>query len=414
MAETRRIEYPFPEDLEGRMNAVLNAVNTELKAVTILHLDDRTADNKEIKERIRDAVGRDQYLPQAGVIGNYCRHSFVDIGLVAREEIARDDGDVEVVGYSLTSAGKKYGRPIAAFTVTWAVQNKISIYSILGQTGSPTEIRPPLSRVKILNALYTCKQPLREIDLVDETGLSDATVKTHLEALYSIGFIGFDSTGRCERNKGFSIYEWTGKINVDEVKVLSGRSYDSTKRVARALADRRRGDCRTLESHTGIHRLKISHILSGLEKEGAARCIKWRGRDLLSEVKLLEAGEKFVEEYIRYVEKVLTDDSDASSYEKLLEGQPKSSAALVLCRAIGNYQKVSPTINRRTREKTNERIIECLRLHPGAEPADIAKRTGMSKWHARNCARKLSESGRIRKEQDPMNRSIPRYYPAFE
>ena len=47
-------EKKFPDDLEGRMSSVLNAVNTELKTVTLLHLDDRPADGIEIRDRIRD------------------------------------------------------------------------------------------------------------------------------------------------------------------------------------------------------------------------------------------------------------------------------------------------------------------------------------------------------------------------
>lgn len=39
-------EKPFPpvEDLEGRLNAVFNIVNTELKSATMLVLDDNPAE----------------------------------------------------------------------------------------------------------------------------------------------------------------------------------------------------------------------------------------------------------------------------------------------------------------------------------------------------------------------------------
>ena len=51
-------ENPFPEDLEGRLNAILNVVNTELKALTLLHLDDTPRSGQEIKARVRETTLR--------------------------------------------------------------------------------------------------------------------------------------------------------------------------------------------------------------------------------------------------------------------------------------------------------------------------------------------------------------------
>jgi len=74
-------EKEFPDDLEGRMSSVLNAVNTELKTVTLLHLDDRPADHIEIRDRIKDTRGVG-YLPKAHLFGSY-GNTLQDIALVA-------------------------------------------------------------------------------------------------------------------------------------------------------------------------------------------------------------------------------------------------------------------------------------------------------------------------------------------
>lgn len=46
---------PFPEDIEGRLNTVLNVVNNGLKSVSFLHLDDVSAESGTIKKRVRQS-----------------------------------------------------------------------------------------------------------------------------------------------------------------------------------------------------------------------------------------------------------------------------------------------------------------------------------------------------------------------
>ena len=72
-------ENPFPDDLEGRLNAITNVVNTELKASALLHLDDRYVDRIEIRSRLRDTVGNGVYLPQYTVFGGYCSKSLLPL-----------------------------------------------------------------------------------------------------------------------------------------------------------------------------------------------------------------------------------------------------------------------------------------------------------------------------------------------
>src|SRR3989338_6522961 len=89
-------EKSFPEDLEGRLSSVLNSINTELKSVTLLHLDDKPADYSEIKSRVRETIG-EGYLPQSFTFQAYGK-TLYDIALVAKETVLKDDGEVVSIG----------------------------------------------------------------------------------------------------------------------------------------------------------------------------------------------------------------------------------------------------------------------------------------------------------------------------
>ena len=137
-----RKETPFPQDLEGRLNAVLNVINTELKSVTLLHLDDTPAEASEIKARIRETIGMG-YLPIEHAFESYCHKTLFPIGTVAEEIIKRETDELVYPAYSLTEAGKRYGRPIAALALKYAVENKQSLFEILGSTISSGKTRAP-------------------------------------------------------------------------------------------------------------------------------------------------------------------------------------------------------------------------------------------------------------------------------
>jgi hypothetical protein len=132
-------ENPFPADLEGRLNAILNVTNLELKTITFLHLDSRAASRTELKARVRRTTGQGIYLPSN--FECYCRKSLYPIGCVAEERVLEETDNTISSGYSLTEAGRKYGLPIAAFSLAYAVDNNQSLFSILGSTNSPRSRR---------------------------------------------------------------------------------------------------------------------------------------------------------------------------------------------------------------------------------------------------------------------------------
>ena len=78
-------EKKFPDDLEGRLNALTSAVNTSLKTVTLLHLDDSPVEAEEIRNRVRESAGKG-YLPSRKSFESY-GNTLHDIALVAKETI---------------------------------------------------------------------------------------------------------------------------------------------------------------------------------------------------------------------------------------------------------------------------------------------------------------------------------------
>lgn len=148
-------EIAFPTDTKGRLNAILNVVNTELKTIALLHLGDSPIDRHDLKRKMRETVGYGVYLPgPSRNLEAYCHQTFYPIGAVAEETILRDTGDETYFGYCLTDAGKKYGLPVAAFTLDYVVRNGKSMFTILGSTSTPSgRKRAPLSRINILQEL---------------------------------------------------------------------------------------------------------------------------------------------------------------------------------------------------------------------------------------------------------------------
>src|SRR3989344_6122040 len=224
MVQVINEEKPFPDDLEGRLAAVVNAVNTEFKTISLLHLDDVPADKGEIRRRLRETVGR-KYLPKGRAFGGY-GNTFYDVALVAKQTVVRDEGDIQSIGYSLTEAGRKFGLPIANSTLRYAVDTHRSMFHVLGPTNSRGNSRAPYNRIKILEELR--KVILRERDLVAILGLTSSDIQEHLLRLQKIGFVQFESVG--SKTKGKFLWRWKGNNEVD-VRTVNRRN-STTKKVA--------------------------------------------------------------------------------------------------------------------------------------------------------------------------------------
>ncbi len=395
--EERIEEKPFPNNLEARLAIVANAVNTELKSATLLHLDDVPKEASEIKARIRETIGRG-YLPDARSFGGY-GDTLHDIA-VAKKTITRDTGEIEYPGYSLTEAGKTHGLPSAVLSLRYAFDNNISMFKILGPTLSRGNSGAPYNRIRILRELRNSKY-LREADLVETLDLDDPVVRGHLEALAKIKFAEFDSVGA--KQKGKSKFQWKKGSSLDGIKTVRHQP-DLTNRVAKYLAKKAKND-KAFDCHELAEFLKhrnpedISTVLCGLEKQGRVRRIfPWKVGKLQSRIKILDRGRKFHDGWYLPLIEILSDSSLEFFRQEQETFRESEEFSDYIKKGIELYRRVSPVINKKSPEERREEIRSLLRNKPRITTREIANNLGISIVRVQSYLHQLRK--KIRKEKE--------------
>lgn len=369
-------ENPFPDDLEGRLNAITNAVNTELKTLTLLHLDDRYVGENEIRLRLRDSVGNGVYLPMASSFAGYCSHSLLPIGAVAEGDIQiiNARGLSEFTGYKLTEAGKKYGRPIAAFTLDYVLRTGKSMFEIFGSTASSGKTRSPLNRIKILEHLGNGEE-LRTSDLTGPLQTNNIQLLLgNIKPLSEIGFVDYESIGDVE-GKCFVVYQWVKGKKPEDVKPYAG-DLSLTPKVSEALFVMEHLNSEEARILVGRERPSdTSRILSYLVKEGFAKRISEFTKDERSRIRLLESGKQFLNEWVESVKDALQDGDSLTEMQKLYEHLINDEQRFgdFSRKGIKLYTEISPWINKRPKEETNRKIIKYLIHNPGRRPKEICE-----------------------------------------
>ena len=369
---------PFPDDLEGRLNGITNVVNNELKALAFLHLDDGYAGISEMKSRLKNTVGSGIYLPHSGVFGSYCSMSLFPIGAVAegKIKISNSSGPKLSTCYRLTKAGKKYGRPIAAFTLDYVSRTGKSMFEILGSTHTSGKTRNPLNKIKILEYLEN-KGELKLSDLTELLQTNNNNfVLNNLKPLSKIGFIDYNSIGDVEGDS-FIVYEWIKGKNSEEVKPWN-HYVSLTKEIAETLSVMGNLNTKQVKILVGAH--KVSHILPHLVREGFARRVSEFTNEKKSKIRLLESGKQFLNEWLEPVKDALQNGESLSEMQKLYESliNDDQRFADVSRTGIELYTEISPGINKRSREETNREIIKYLIDHPGRRPKEISEELSLS------------------------------------
>lgn len=395
--EIQTREKPFPEDLEGRLNSILNVVNTELKTATILHLDDVPAEGKKIRRRLKQNIGRN-YLPQGRTFNNYCHATLLPIGMIAEEVTIQEDAENVVVGYRLTEAGKKYGLPIAAFTLDWVYMHDQSLFEILGPTGSKGKSRSPENRIKILEELGK-GNALREADLVRIIWNSKkGSLTSHLNQLKKTGLIQFDSCG--EMNKPIIVYRHMRDLE-DSERICGAKTFP--RRIVKLLKEK--GNLTTPEV-TKILNVPERYVTTTLSRLATKRVIgrgKWKGRVIQSRVNLTSKGKRFLEEYIDPIKDALDDGPWLNQMNETLGvlRQDNKIFGEYLRTAINLYRPLSPNLNKKSKEETDRKILDYITKHPeGTRPSELSKVFSLSfpatLWHLRH----FMEERILRKERD--------------
>lgn len=388
-------EKQFPDNLEDRLAIIANAINTELKTATLLHLDDAPREDSEIRARIGETIG-EGYLPETRAFSAY-GNTLYNIALVAKKTITRDTGEVQYIGYSLTEIGKTLGLPVAVFSLRYAVDNKISMFNILGSTASRGDSRAPYNRIRILRKLRNSKE-LRRVDLIETLDLDDQSVQTHLEALSKIGFVEFESTGT--KPKGKFKYQWIKGNCSDEIKSV-GTLRSLTRKVAKILAENDNAyDGKEISKIFGYKSPEdISRILCGLEKQALVeRVLPWKAHELCSRIRILDNGRKFYDKWYLPLSEILAGNALEIFRKESESFRESPQYPEYVKKGIELYKEVSPQINRKFPEDRMKEIRVLLSNRPGIPVRKIAEDLSASFITINRYIRKLKKE--LRKEKE--------------
>ncbi len=394
-------EMPFPSDLEGRLGAVLNVVNSELKGATLIHLDEGYSIGADIAERIRRSAPGIK-LPHSSNFTAYCKHSLFPLGLVARENFVMSGGNSERIGYGLTEAGKKYGQPIAVFSLIHAVDNNYSLFNVLGSTHSKGNTRSPLNKVKILTFLKNQKgKDICVQNIADGIGLDSQLVNASVVQLKRGGFLDYDSIGASGTLRYDFVSNKLGEVkSVKRLKTLTQQVYEFMKKKGF-------GDAQVVSKELDYtHSSVISAVLVGLEEQGFVKYVgKWtREHDNIgrinSEVGISDKGLKFIDNFIVPVENALSSDEGLAGLNEISDFcmGDRELRREYLTQGINLYCSVSPTMNAVSLAETDSKIIVCLSKNPGQRLKELCTGVGMRPGILCNHLTRLVKSGELKKD----------------
>jgi hypothetical protein len=309
--ETRLEE--FPTDPAQRMDRILAAYNIAPKSTTQLLLTESQIDGAALDDALKRVLSGSK-MANSNLSADYCKDTLCPIGLVARAISLNYWGSEKVVGFTTSSAGERYGKPIAALCLDFEYRSGISLFPLLGQTASIGP-RVPMQRAAILKLLYTDSKPQSEI--LDELE-RDNNVTSSLVAL--------DAAGAIEYN---SIKSSTGKVQVGYTIGQIPRDQLQPVRTNRALTSEIADICYWLAedglpiTQASVSKLliqvsttklneknlpdEVSRILSGLANQGILKRGIYEGRKVYSNAKITDHGRKIVDELIFPMEEALSD-----------------------------------------------------------------------------------------------------------
>lgn len=360
----KRSQSDFPENPDERLSAILYSVIPEPKAILLgFCLDDILRSSTDLYNRFRKLVVEKIWIPRHPTLKEYVRHTLLPSGMVDEEKVS-SDGDSST-RWKISEAGKKYGKPIAAFTLKWAVDNNISMHSILGSSNSAGATSGPFNRIRIIRELEL-KKGKREADISNALNLNRNVVGEHLRALERISFVKYEHVSPNQRN--WSKYIWVKGKNLMSV-AEDYVKYDPalSMRVAICMYNL------SLEGKTADYRrvdrilnygnpAKISGILSGLAKKGYLRHVKYIGGEKHSDARLTQAGNKFKVECIDRSVDALSGGKELEELQGefgILEVNVCSRSRYIID-GMALYEDVSPNRNGMRTDLRQQKLIQFI------------------------------------------------------
>jgi len=391
-----KIQYPFPEDLEERLKAVLRCMNTELKQATLLTCETYPRTYKEISKNLGALTNAK--LPKAQSFASYCICTLLPAGLLVHERFGRGLG-VAHRYFRLSEDGEEYGRPIAAFSLKYAVDHGISLYQLLGQSQSTSDSRSSYNRARIVELVSVGNTRLK--DLMDHLSLMVEDVRQHLRHLKTVGVLTFDSLS--PEFKGLKIYTWrSGRLPSEARNVVERGKL--TAAVAKWLYENGSGERNQIAADLNYKDIQgISRVLVGLAAQGLADTPFLPHEK--SRIVLLEKAE-VVTDYLRSVRDALSGKPALDDMKTTLRefDRNKETLANYLDAGIKLYDAVSPQIHARVAEEREFELMQFIegykaRRGLGARPVDAARALGWTHGTVTRCLGVLLRRGLVVNEK---------------
>jgi DNA-binding HxlR family transcriptional regulator len=353
------VSYPFPENVEKRLQKVLFSVNTEIKSAVLIHsLDRNYKTGGELRQSLFELLGESVWLPSHKSFSDYCHEVFYPNGLVVEKPILKYQYPKRYaepgLHWRISPAGKKYAKPLAAFSLKYAVDNNKSMYEYLGMTASRGKSRAPYNRFRIIELVGDGYS--REIDLAKTINLCQAGVRDTLLILRHTGFIEFTSVSE---KKGQFKYRWVSGKNPEDVETVCKRK-NLTLTVARKLSELGEADYNHLAKELEYSNPKhISVVLSGLVRQGTAQRIgPFKSGEIQSQISLTEEGKKLKENYCNPVRNALKDGKELEEMYEILCKLKEPGMLNYTERGIELYFFVSPALKREHPRDREDQLLK--------------------------------------------------------
>lgn len=375
----------WPENKEEQLTRLLASINTETKNVLLAWcLDDTFRGAEELAHRFRTHT-ESPFTRTTDSLESYINETFEPIGLVARTDLAQAGDNPEVL-YTLTEAGKTFARQLAAFAIQYAVDNDISMYSLLGPTGSTGNTRSPMNRFNLLENLSTTASRI-------EDHACTGNIAEHIKKLQKNKLLIYTST-----NGKSIIYTWNPDKQPSDVPTYhstgGGNRPALTKKIAQELFDKKTTDAQTLANRLNIHTTYTSAILHHLARHDYAHADFTYAKQ--SKIIITDRGQHIKDYFIlplRYFIELHEGPVVDAWNDFETNAKRKQEYAQ---RAIELYKKVSPQLNAKTSDARTAAILSALKEGP-TRPTDLTKKFSLSHGGLNTYLSKLHKTGAVKK-----------------
>lgn len=183
--------------------------------------------------------------------------------------------------WKLSQEGLKYGPPIAAYALKFAVDQNLSLLQVFGYSLSGTGKRHTSNIARIFKAL---DKGIKTVSRLSEhIECATSTTGKFLQALKKQGLITFESVGTM---RGRVKYNWIKGKYPEDVTTLF---YHDTgqHQVAKVLSDIGTATCYKIADILHINTPAVSMALDRLFRHGFITKTGWTDKTMLSNAKLL-------------------------------------------------------------------------------------------------------------------------------